>query len=171
MRQELRRTVRSGVFIAAGIVFPLIFHLLGDIGKIFLPMHVAVITAGFFLPPLYAGLIGLITPVLSSLVTGMPVLYPIAPIMAVELCVYGLAVSLSGAAGLKRVYPRLIIAMVLGRLAAGLAVFVMGAGLGLRMSAPSYMKMIVITGFPGILSHLLLIPVIVSALKKHIGNE
>ncbi len=167
MNPRTRRIIQSGIFISAGIVFPLIFHLLGDMGKVFLPMHVPVIAAGFFMPPLYAGLIGLFTPLLSSLITGMPPLFPIMPIMCAELLVYGVTASLLGRSAIKQTYPRLIITMTAGRIAAGLAAFVMGAGFGFKMSAWAYLKMIVIMGLPGIAAHLIVIPLLVRALRRY----
>ena len=91
-----RNMILSGFFMAIGLLLPSIFHLIGGAGPIFLPMHIPVLIAGFFLPPFYAAFVGLLTPVLSSLLTGMPVLYPILPIMMGELMVYGLIVSWLG---------------------------------------------------------------------------
>lgn len=60
------------------------FHLIGMTGPITLPMHIPVLIGGLLLSPL-ALLLGIVTPVVSSLLTGMPVIYPMAIIMAFEL--------------------------------------------------------------------------------------
>ena len=56
----------------------MLFHLAGGMGVVFLPMHLPVLLAGFFLGPRFGLLVGIITPLLSSLLTGMPPLLPLA---------------------------------------------------------------------------------------------
>lgn len=42
-----RNIVLSALFIALGIIIPILFHAVG-MGSVFLPMHIPVILAGFF---------------------------------------------------------------------------------------------------------------------------
>lgn len=156
-----RNMILSGFFMAIGLLLPAIFHLFGGAGKVFLPMHIPVLIAGFFLPPFYAGLVGLLTPLLSSVLTGMPVLYPILPIMMGELMIYGLIVSWLGQTRIKNVLARLIIAMIAGRLIAGLIVFVLAIGFGLKMNPIIYLQGAVLTGLPGLVIQFLFIPSLV----------
>ena len=85
-----KKIVLSGLFIALGVVVPMIFHTVNLAGPIFLPMHIPVLLAGFLLGPVYGGIVGIICPVISGLATGMPPLMPNMPIMAFELCGYGI---------------------------------------------------------------------------------
>ena len=71
-----RQLTVSGFFIALGLILPMLFHLAGGMGVVFLPMHLPVLLAGFFLGPRFGLLVGIITPLLSSLLTGMPPLLP-----------------------------------------------------------------------------------------------
>ncbi|MBN2029540.1 ECF transporter S component [bacterium] len=61
----------SALFIAMGILIPILFHMIG-MGSVFLPMFWPIAICGFFLPFQYAIIVGGLTPVLSSLMTGMP---------------------------------------------------------------------------------------------------
>jgi riboflavin transporter FmnP len=164
MKKSTRDLILGGLFLALGIIVPYIFHTTGIAGQVFLPMHIPVIIGGFFLNPGFAAVVGLLTPISSSVITGMPILYPIAIVMAFELMVYGITVSL-----LKKkldIYYTLIFSMIFGRLAAALAVFTLQQFIGLKMNYLVYIKGAIITGLPGIVIQLILIPVIVRALKR-----
>ncbi len=161
-----RNMILSGFFIAIGLLLPAIFHLFGGAGKIFLPMHIPVLIAGFFLPPFYAATVGLITPLLSSALTGMPVFYPILPIMMGELMVYGLVISWLGQARMKNIWGRLITGMIAGRIVAGMIVFVLGIGFGLKINPLIYLQGAIVTGLPGLVIQFLMIPSLVILIQN-----
>ena len=172
MQRKTRDLVLAGLFIALGILIPMVFHVFGQAaGQVFLPMHIPVLLAGFFLLPGYAAVVGLVTPLLSSVLTGMPPLYPMAPLMAVELCVYGLAASLvyrwlaeKDIKKIVKIVISLVAAMVVGRAAAGLGVWAMVGLFSARMPSPiDYISGGVVTGLPGIVIQIVIIPVIVLA--------
>ena len=73
-RQPLaQRLAFGGLFLALGILFPLLFHLLpARSGEIFLPMHIPVILAGMVLGPALGAAVGALTPLLNTLVGSMP---------------------------------------------------------------------------------------------------
>ena len=52
-----KKIVLSGLFIALGVVVPMIFHTVNLAGPIFLPMHIPVLLAGFLLGPVYGGIV------------------------------------------------------------------------------------------------------------------
>ena len=110
-----KKIVLSGLFIALGVVVPMIFHTVNLAGPIFLPMHIPVLLAGFVLGPIYGGIVGIICPVISGLATGMPPLMPNMPIMAFELCGYGILTGFLYNKT-KMLYPSLIGAMIGGRI-------------------------------------------------------
>ncbi|CDZ75732.1 putative membrane protein [Peptoniphilus sp. ING2-D1G] len=91
---KTKEIVLASLFIAAGLIIPMIFHTFHLGGPTFLPMHLPVLLAGMILPPSTALLVGVLTPVLSSLFTGMPLIYPILPIMVAELGVYGFTIAI-----------------------------------------------------------------------------
>lgn len=161
-----KEMIYSSILIAIGIVLPMIFHALGGAGKVFLPMHLSVIIAGYLLSPAFAILVGILTPIFSSLLTGMPVIYPILPIMVLELLTYSGIISLILRRKKKSVFITLILAMVSGRLMAGFMVYLLTITMGLKISPMMYLKGAIVTGLPGILIQLILIPSIIYALEK-----
>lgn len=175
MQGKTRDLVLAGLFIALGILIPIVFHLFGQAaGRVFLPMHIPVLLAGFFLMPGYAAIVGLATPLLSSVLTSMPPLYPSATLMAVELCVYGLTASFMyrrlAQKDMKKtvsVILSLIIAMAAGRMAAGLGVWALVGLFSAQMPSPFvYISGGIVTGLPGIVIQIVLIPLIVMAVQS-----
>ncbi len=160
-----RETVFAGLFIALGVMLPIAFHAVGAGGPIFLPMHIPVLMAGFVLSPVFALFVGIITPLLSSLLTGMPVLMPIGLIMMVELGIYGLVVSLLSSK-LNSIFT-LLAAMIAGRLAAGLMVMLLVNAVGIKFAPPLvYLKGAIVTGVPGIIVQLIFIPALLALVKR-----
>jgi riboflavin transporter FmnP len=166
MNKSTRPFITAGILISIGLILPIGFHAMGMGGPIFLPMHIPVLVGGAVLSPALALIIGILTPVLSSFITGMPVAYPILPIMAVELGLYGLCASLSMRKLKLNIWMTLALSMVVGRLGAGLTVYMLAQTLGLKMQALLYLKGAVITGLPGIAIQLVIIPLLVRALKR-----
>ncbi|OPL07686.1 MAG: hypothetical protein AVO33_03920 [delta proteobacterium ML8_F1] len=164
MKRKTKDVILAGVLLAFAVIVPYIFHTSGISGAVFLPMHIPVLIGGFFLSPLTAGLLGALSPVINSLISGMPVMYPIGVIMVVELAVYGISVSLlSKRAG---IYIALVNAMVLGRLAAALTVYGLQSFFGLKLNYLVYIQGAVVSGIPGIAIQILLIPILVKVLRK-----
>lgn len=98
-----------GVFGAAAILLPVVFHAL-QLGRAFMPMYLPLVLLAFYVPPGPAALTALLIPSLSGAVTGMPPFYPpIAPVMSLELA---LMAALIG--GLRKAAPRLPTWAVLG---------------------------------------------------------
>jgi hypothetical protein len=156
----------SGLLIALGLIMPMAFHAFGGAGKIFLPMHLTVLVAGFLLPPVNALAVGMLTPFLSSVLTGMPVTYPMMPIMIVELGTYALVISLLNKNRIDSIYLKLVVAMISGRIMAGIMVFAMATVVGLKMKPLIFIQGSIITGIPGIIIQLIMIPLVVKVLEQ-----
>lgn len=156
---------------ALSIVLPQIFHLTGipQVGAVFLPMHIPVLLAGFMLGPVYAPIIGAIAPVISHLLTNMPVAARL-PFMIVELLFYGLASGLFyHVFRLKEkrfgAVITLALSMLVGRLAYALSLVIAAEFFGIEggfMAAVSA----TVTGVYGIVLQFITIPPIVFACKK-----
>lgn len=71
MTTKTQNITLSALFMAIGVLLPILFHAVG-LGSMFLPMFWPVAASGFFLPVPYATAVGALTPVLSTLITGMP---------------------------------------------------------------------------------------------------
>lgn len=168
IKNTTQEIVLGGLLLASGVILPMVFHLFGMTGPIFLPMHIPVLIAGFLLSPQLALIVGIMTPLLSSMFTGMPVMFPIGMIMAVELGVYALAASVSVRKLNMPTIPSLLAAMVTGRIAAGITVALLVQLFGIKMNALLYLKAAVVTGIPGILIQLAVVPILVIAIKKYL---
>lgn len=176
MRQNLnlKRTeklVLSGIFIALGLIIPYFTgHAVGVAGTILLPMHIPVLIAGLLLGPGFGAMCGLITPILSSLLTAMPALWPTLPMMACELIGYGAVAGLLRRKLKMPLYVSLIAAMVAGRLVKGVAFAVIMLPAGIHPVIESVTGTVV-TGLPGIVIQLAFIPAIVKLLEKGLGLQ
>lgn len=160
----LKKLCYEAVLLSFGLLLPQIFHFAGGpaAGGIFLPMHIPVLLAGLLFGSWYGAFTGVALPVLSALVTGMP---PIAklPFMAAELLAYGL---IAGLLNRKNIFFALPAAMVAGRLASAAALFVAGVLLRLDVPAVYTVGTAFLTGIPGIVIQLLLIPPLVPLLRR-----
>lgn len=168
---KTKELVLSGLLLATGIILPMIFHMFGMTGPIALPMHIPVLIGGFILSPQLALAFGIITPILSGLLTGMPVMFPMAIIMAFELGIYGMTASLATRKFKLSPIPSLIIAMITGRIAAGLTVALLVQLFAIKMNALMFVKGALITGAPGIIIQLIFIPSLVYAIRLYLKNS
>jgi len=162
---KIQALVVAGLMIAIGVLMPwLLGHAVGLPGTVLLPMHIPVLLGGLLVGPKYGLLIGIITPILSNLITGMPPTFPMLPIMIGELGVYGFVSGLifSKASkiqnGFVRVYASMLPAMILGRAMYGaiFGIMFLTSGTGMALTVPAALVM----GLPGIAIQLVAIPII-----------
>lgn len=168
-KQSTRKLVFAALLLALGLVLPFLTAQIPQVGSMLLPMHLPVLLCGFVCGWPYGLLVGAVTPLLRSMLFGMPPLYPTAVAMAFELAAYGLLAGLFYKLLPKKpvyVYVALILAMLGGRAVWGLAQMVL-----IRLVAQPFTWQIFMAGafgnaLPGILVQLVLIPVIVLALRS-----
>lgn len=163
----IKRMTLGAVCIALCVVLPIAFHVIPDAGSVMLPMHIPVLICGLICSWPYGLICGLMGPLLSSLITGMPPA-AILPAMMVECATYG---AVSGMM-LKfvhtgKTYPDLYISMVTamlaGRIVSGIAKALIFSP-GLALSA--WVTGSFVTALPGILVQLVLLPTVVFSLMK-----
>lgn len=169
---DIKKIVYTSFFIALGIVLPIIFHIIGgpSLGRVLLPMHLPVLIGAAYLGPLAGLIMGVITPLLSSLFTGMPPVIPMLPIMIVELGVYGLLMGYLFFRLNMKVYLSLLITMLLGRVAASLVVLTLVFGFGYNQLPANpilYIYGTVTAGLPGIIGQLIIVPIVLRYIKKY----
>ena len=169
MKSKTQKMITAAILIALGVLLPQIFHLIGGpgLGGTFLPMHIPVLLTGFIVGPFYGIIAGLMTPVLSSLMTGMPpVSPPILLLMMFELPIYGLVAGFLFERKRKNVFISLISAMVLGRLSYGLGIIILSKIFMLNIPPAIGVGSAFISGLPGIALQIVLIPLTVKILEK-----
>ena len=167
---KTKKIVLAALFLAIGLLLPFVTGQIPTIGKMLSPMHIPVILAGFILGPAYGAAIGFICPLLRAVLFGMPALFPDAVGMAFELMTYGFV---SGAVfralkknknRLLRIYITLIITMLAGRIVWGIARYVIALLFNLEFPFSMFLSGAFLFAWPGIIVHLILIPVILEAL-------
>jgi len=160
------QTAATVLAIAAAVVVPQFFHWLGIVsgagtapGVAFSPMHLPIIVVGFLAGP-YAGAIsGLLGPVASHFLSGMPSGVQL-PLMMIELFGYGLAAGLLRSVRLPLVVNTLLV-MLAGRVLRTAACTIAFYGLGFKKIAPLGIWRSIPACLPGIVLQLVLIPLIV----------
>ena len=169
-KTDVRTLVIAALFLALALVLPFLTGQIPEIGAMLCPMHIPALLCGFFCGWPWGLAVGLMAPVLRSLMFGMPPMFPVAVCMSAELATYG-AVSGLLYSKLPRnkmsIYIALLMAMVAGRLVWGVAQFLC---VGLDISAfglSAFWAGAVTTAIPGIVAQILLIPVLMMAMEKH----
>ncbi|MBA4364427.1 MAG: ECF transporter S component [Coprothermobacter sp.] len=162
-RFPVRTLTTAGLLLAVGLLLPLVFHsLFGALGgRTLLPMHYAVLLGGLLLGPVAGVFLGVATPTVSTLMTGMPAV-AILPPMAVELAVYGLVAGVARRSWRLTAFWSLLLAMMAGRIALGLAVAVLGPFIGLKAEPVAYVVAAIVTGLPGIAVQVVGIPLLLA---------
>ena len=166
-RTKTKNLVMAGLLLAMGVILPSIFHFTGIDGRIFLPMHIPVLLGGFLLPPIYAFLLGILTPILNNLLTGMPPLFPMMVIMVFELAMYGFITSFLYRRLRTPMLISLILSMIIGRIVAGGVVYLLVVLFSQKMDPQLFIKGGVITGLPGIAIQIILVPLLIGAINKY----
>jgi len=168
---NIKKTVLSAFFLAIGIVLPFFTGQIPAIGNMLLPMHIPVLLCGFACGWKYGIMVGLILPLMRSTLFGMPVFFPNAVGMAVELAVYGAVTGvLRKRIGRTKwdVYLVLLCAMLLGRVVWGLTSIGLFALAGSQFTWKIFMMQAFVNAVPGIIIQFLIIPPIVKRLPMEV---
>ena len=155
----------AGLFLALAVLLPMVFHLAGIAGQVFLPMHIPVILCGFICGKKYGLLVGAIAPLINTLILGMPVIYPIGIGMVFELAAYGFFAGLLFEKS-KKVMPALIGAMILGRIVRVLATFLITVPFGATFIFKGILVALFVTSIWGIIIQIVLIPLVLTAYNR-----
>ncbi len=165
-----RKIAYTALFLALAILLPYTFHMFGIMGRIFLPMHIPVLLCGFLVGAFPAVIVGLAAPLLSHLMTSMPPAYAV-PLMSLELPMYGLVTGLTYRYMKMNIYLSLIIAMIVGRIAFAAGLIVLGRFMELPYGPLEFFAGgVVLSGWPGIILQIIVIPPIVAALRKSMAT-
>ena len=156
-----------GICIALCYVLPVVFHSV-TLGSVLSPMHIPVLLCGLLCGGGYGAVCGLMGPVLSSVLSGMPLVTSLI-FMVPELMVYGLISGLMmkvvrTGKTVADLYIAQVTAMLLGRIVGGVAKALFFLGTGKSFGVAAWVSGYFITAAPGIVAHLVLIPSLVLVL-------
>lgn len=174
MKNRVRKMILSGFFLALAYVLPFLTGQVPKIGSMLCPMHIPVLLCGFICGPLWGLTVGVIAPLFRSLTLGMPVLFPSAVCMSLELAVYGLMTGLMYRLLPKKrlfLYCSLLIAMATGRLVWGLAMLICMGIKGGSFGFNAFLAGAVTNALPGIAVQIIIIPLIVAAVKRSAAKD
>ena len=163
----IKRLTLSALCIALCVVLPMAFHVIPNAGSVMLPMHIPVLLCGLVCGWQYGLLCGLLGPLVSSVLTGMPPA-AVLPGMMVECGMYGCV----GGLMMERIrtgslyadlYISLPTAMLAGRILSGIAkALILAPGTSFTAWATASF----VTALPGISIQLILIPSLIVALTR-----
>ncbi len=169
-KTNTQKLTLAAMFLALGLVLPLLTGQIPKFGNMMLPMHIPVLLCGLICGWQYGLVVGFVLPILRYFIFGMPLLYPTGIAMAFELAAYGLVIGL--AYGLSRwqcivsLYRSLIIAMLAGRLVWGVAQILLLGLNGKPFTWQMFLAGAFLNAIPGIIIQLVLIPTIMVALNR-----
>ncbi len=166
--QKLKKIITTAACIALCVILPMIFHLIPDGGALFSPMHIPVLICGLLCGWQFGFACGILGPIVSHLLTGMPGL-GFLPNMMIELALYGLMTGLMmkvvrTGKTYTDVLISLISAMLIGRVLMGIIVYLFFSKGNYGISA--WFASYFVGSIPGIIAHIILVPIIVLALMK-----
>lgn len=168
-RANILNLTCAAVCLALCMVLPFLTGQIPQIGSMLCPMHIPVLLCGFLCGPAYAAAVGAIAPVLRFALFGMPQLFPTGAAMCAELAAYGFLAGMLYGRMAKRpasVYAALIGAMLGGRVFWGVVMALLMSASGGAFTWSAFVAGAFINAVPGIIVHILLIPVIVLALER-----
>lgn len=168
-RAVIKKITLSAMFLALSFVLPFFTMQINEIGDMLCPMHIPVILCGYLCGGPWGLVVGIIAPLLRSLVMTMPVMYPTAICMAFELGTYGLTAGLLYKVLPKKkpyIYVSLVGAMILGRIVWGIARIVLFGFDFTKFGWAAFWSGAVLNAIPGIIVQIILIPVVVMAVEK-----
>lgn len=166
---SIRGLVLAGLLLALAQILPFFTAQIPQIDLMLLPMYIPVFLCGYLCGESNGLMIGVIAPIMRSVLFGAPPIGPYATAMSFELAIYGFLAGI-----LHRLLPPkwlsiyivIAVAMFAGRLCWGtLFVFLVNPGLNFTTWA------VVMTGvFPfaiiSIVIQMVLIPLVIVALKR-----
>ncbi|MFI3237627.1 MAG: ECF transporter S component [Lachnospiraceae bacterium] len=169
-----KKLVYAALFLALALVLPMLIGQIPEIGSVLSPMHIPVLLCGFICGAKYGALVGFTAPLLKTALFTIPPLYPTALAMSFELLTYGLVAGLLYAVlhkHIAHIYINLIGAMIAGRIVWGLSMLVLLSVKGQAFTFSAFLASAFITAIPGIITHIIVIPVLVIMAQKFLTSE
>lgn len=169
MKKNTKKLCYAAACLALAMVLPFLTGHIPTIGQMLSPMHIPVLLCGFLCGWPWGLVVGFTAPLLRSVLFGFPAFFPGACSMAFELATYGFVSGIL----YKRlpdktssIYIALIAAMVCGRVVWGIARYVFAGLSGSTFPMSAFIAGAVTNAIPGIILHIILIPLIIIAMKR-----
>lgn len=167
-KNNIQKLSHAAMCLALCLVLPFLTGQIPQIGSALCPMHLPVFLAGFLCGPWWALLVGAVAPLLRHVLFTMPPLIT-AVAMSFELAAYGAVSGLvyrKTSNNIRGIYIALITAMISGRLLWGIVRVILTGVSGESFTWAMFLAGAFTTAIPGIVVQLILIPILVTAMKK-----
>ena len=164
-----KKLTTSAICLALALLLPFVTGQIQQIGNMLCPMHLPVLLCGLLCGWPWGLAVGAVAPLLRSVIFAMPPMYPTALCMAFELATYGVVAGLMYRAlpnKKSNIYVSLIVAMIAGRLVWGAARFLCTGLDPSKFGFAAFWAGAFTGAIPGIVLHILLIPLLVMALER-----
>lgn len=165
-----RQALLTAIAVAVSVALPQVCHLLGaqlgvgtSLGEMLLPMHLPVMLAGLLWGPWVGLSVGLLSPLTSFVLTGMP-LPAMLPFMTIELVAYGLCAGLLSRHSMPTV-GKVLVAQVAGRALRAVALLA-AVGMEWTQLPVSIIWTSITVGVAGIALQLILLPLVMRAVRR-----
>lgn len=165
-----KQTLAAIAAIIGAVAVPQSFHIMGTIaglgtspGEAFLPMHFPIILVGLLAGPYAGALSGVLGPLVSFALSGMPGA-TMLPFMMIELCVYGFTSGLMNTVNIPTVI-KVLLAQIAGRTIRAIFIF-SAVRIGVSSLPISIIWTSITAGIFGIVLQLILLPLIVFKIKN-----
>ncbi len=169
---KTKKITIGAMCLAIALLLPQAFHLVGiqGAGVIFLPMHIPVFIGGMLLGPLYGLILGVLAPLVSFAITGMPNAQRVL-FMVGELATYGMISGLlfhQLRFSTKRfgATMALIISMISGRITYAILISIATYLFHIPLGGIGAVLTSITTGLPGIIIQLIFVPSCVVMILK-----
>ena len=166
---SVRRLTLSAMLLAVGLLLPFLTGQIQHIGNMLCPMHLPVFICGMVCGPMWGFIVGMVLPLLRSIVFGMPVLGPAAVCMAFELAAYGTVSGLLRSRlpkTLPMLFVSLIAAMLIGRLVWGVVCIPVYGFVSKSFTWQIFVSNGFMNAIPGMILQLIAVPAVVTALER-----
>ena len=154
--------------VVCAVVLPQFFHAAGlllgvggKLGQIFLPMYIPVLIIGFYRGPVTGAIAGLLSPIVSFLITGMPSSV-LLPFITIELIATGMLAGVFSESKLPAV-SRVLLVQVIAKLVR-LSAFAISSYLTNGTVSATALFSGILTSVPGVVLQLALVTYLI--LKK-----
>lgn len=164
---KLYRLIFTGLCIAIGFLLVQFCKVIpiANANAIFLPMHISVLICGLVCGARYGVIAGVSLPLVTFLLTGKPVIYPIGLAMMFELATYGAVIALGHKATKGKIMISLLIALIAGRVVYGIVATVLFNFTSIPFGFSMFISTTVTMALPGIAIQFILIPLLWKTLK------
>ncbi len=165
-----KNLILTAMFLAMGFVLPMLTGQIPQIGSMLLPMHIPVFLCALVCGPSWGIPMAFVLPLFRSLIFSRPNMYPEAISIAFEMASYALVAGIlyqrSRWKCMRALIRSILSAMLVGRIVRCAVQLSLLGMAGMKFSFSGFFVGVIVTGIPGMLLQLVLIPAVMLMLHR-----